>query len=31
MTPDQFVAKWKAADLNERAAAQSYFSDLCAA
>jgi hypothetical protein len=29
MTPDQFVAKWKAANLNERAAAQSHFNDLC--
>jgi hypothetical protein len=29
VTPDQFIAKWKAADLKERAAAQSHFSDLC--
>ncbi len=29
MTPEQFVAKWKAADLTERAAAQSHFNDLC--
>jgi hypothetical protein len=29
MTPEQFVTKWKAADLKERAAAQSYFNDLC--
>lgn len=30
MTPEAFVQKWKAAELNERAAAQSHFNDLCA-
>ena len=30
MTPEAFIAKWKAAQLNERAAAQSHFIDLCA-
>jgi hypothetical protein len=29
MTPEQFVAKWQATDLKERAAAQSHFNDLC--
>lgn len=29
MTPDQFISKWKNADLKERAAAQSHFIDLC--
>jgi hypothetical protein len=29
VTPDQFISKWKAADLKERAAAQSHFNDLC--
>ncbi len=29
MTPDQFIIKWKAVDLNERAASQSHFIDLC--
>jgi type II restriction/modification system DNA methylase subunit YeeA len=29
MTPDQFIAKWKNAQLTERAAAQSHFIDLC--
>ena len=29
MTPEQFIAKWKAADLKERAAAHSHFNDLC--
>lgn len=29
MTPDAFVAKWRAASINERAAAQSHFNDLC--
>ncbi|WP_271582113.1 type IIL restriction-modification enzyme MmeI [Bradyrhizobium sp. CCBAU 45389] len=29
MTPDQFIRKWKNAELNERAAAQSHFIDLC--
>jgi type II restriction/modification system DNA methylase subunit YeeA len=27
--PDQFIAKWKAAELKERSAAQSHFIDLC--
>jgi hypothetical protein len=30
VTPDQFVAKWKVAELKERSAAQSHFIDLCA-
>ena len=30
MTPDQFIKKWKASTLTERAAAQSHFNDLCA-
>lgn len=30
MTPEAFVTKWKAAELKERAAAQSHFNDLCA-
>ncbi len=30
MTPDQFIAKWQASTLTERAAAQSHFNDLCA-
>src|SRR6478736_9565187 len=30
MTPHQFVARWQAADLSERAACQSHFADLCA-
>jgi hypothetical protein len=30
VTPEAFIAKWKAADLKERAAAQSHFNDLCA-
>lgn len=30
MTPDQFIAKWRASMLTERAAAQSHFNDLCA-
>ena len=30
MTPDYFIAKWKAAALTERASAQSHFLDLCA-
>jgi type II restriction/modification system DNA methylase subunit YeeA len=30
MTPDQFIQKWKASELTERAAAQSHFNDLCA-
>ncbi len=29
MTPDEFVRKWKAAELKERSAAQSHFNDLC--
>ena len=29
MTPDEFIAKWRRADLTERAAAQSHFIDLC--
>lgn len=29
MTPDQFIKKWKASTLTERAAAQSHFIDLC--
>jgi type II restriction/modification system DNA methylase subunit YeeA len=29
MTPHQFVAKWAAADLSERAAYVSHFNDLC--
>ncbi|MGY3584430.1 type II restriction/modification system DNA methylase subunit YeeA [Bradyrhizobium sp. USDA 4341] len=29
MTPDQFIKKWKAAELKERSAAQSHFIDLC--
>jgi hypothetical protein len=28
-TPEQFAAKWKQANLTERAAAQSHFLDLC--
>ncbi|WP_338240341.1 class I SAM-dependent DNA methyltransferase [Aurantiacibacter hainanensis] len=30
MTPQQFIAKWRDAELNERAASQSHFNDLCA-
>ena len=30
MTPHQFVTRWQAADLSERAACQSHFADLCA-
>jgi type II restriction/modification system DNA methylase subunit YeeA len=30
MSPDEFIAKWAAAELTERAAAQSHFIDLCA-
>ena len=30
MTPEAFIAKWKAAELKESAAAQSHFNDLCA-
>jgi hypothetical protein len=29
VTPEQFIAKWQAAELRERAAAQSHFNDLC--
>ncbi len=29
LTPQAFVAKWKAADLSERAACQEHFLDLC--
>jgi hypothetical protein len=29
MTPQQFISKWKASPLTERAAAQSQFIDLC--
>ena len=29
MTPQQFIAKWKAADLSERSACQQHFLDLC--
>jgi hypothetical protein len=29
MTPHQFIAKWKAADLSERSAYQQHFLDLC--
>ncbi len=30
MTPAQFIAKWQAADLKEKSAAQTHFNDLCA-
>jgi hypothetical protein len=30
MAPHQFVEKWKRVAMTERAAAQSYFLDLCA-
>jgi type II restriction/modification system DNA methylase subunit YeeA len=29
MTPQDFIAKWRAAELKERSAAQSHFNDLC--
>ncbi len=29
MTPQQFIATWKAADLSERSACQQHFLDLC--
>lgn len=29
VTPDEFIRKWKTAELKERAAAQSHFIDLC--
>lgn len=30
MTPNEFIAKWRAAELKERSASQSHFNDLCA-
>ncbi len=30
MTPQEFIAKWQNTRLNERAASQSHFNDLCA-
>lgn len=30
MTPQEFIAKWRDTQLNERAASQSHFNDLCA-
>ena len=30
MSPHDFVAKWRNAELKERSAAQSHFNDLCA-
>jgi type II restriction/modification system DNA methylase subunit YeeA len=30
MTPQAFIAKWKAVELKERSASQSHFNDLCA-
>ena len=30
MTPQQFISKWRNAQLNERAGSQSHFNDLCA-
>lgn len=30
MSPQDFIAKWRAADLKERSASQSHFNDLCA-
>ena len=30
MQPIEFISKWKAVDLSERAAAHSHFIDLCA-
>lgn len=30
MTPDEFIRKWRNAELKERAASQSHFNDLCA-
>ena len=30
MTPAEFISKWKAAELKERAACQEHFLDLCA-
>ena len=29
MTPQEFIAKWRAVDLKERSASQSHFNDLC--
>lgn len=29
MTPQDFIAKWRAVELKERSAAQSHFNDLC--
>src|SRR5206468_8139346 len=29
MTPQQFIAKWKRAELSERSACQQHFLDLC--
>ncbi len=29
MTPNEFIAKWRATSLKERAAAQEHFLDLC--
>jgi hypothetical protein len=29
MTPDAFIAKWQAANLSARSAAQQHFLDLC--
>ena len=29
MTPGEFIAKWRAAELKERSAAQEHFIDLC--
>ena len=29
MTPGAFIAKWRAAELKERSAAQEHFIDLC--
>jgi hypothetical protein len=29
MTPQDFIAKWRAAELKERSAAQSHFNDHC--
>jgi hypothetical protein len=28
-TPEEFIAKWRAAELKERSAAQEHFIDLC--
>ena len=30
MTPQDFIAKWRAADQKERSGSQSHFNDLCA-